>query len=53
MDEASRNAWCREKGIYPQDLQKWRDAATQGVADPEEASQKVQRATQATRKLPL
>ena len=50
MDEASRNAWCREKGIYPQDLQKWRDAATQGVADPEEDSQKVQRATQATRR---
>jgi transposition helper protein len=50
MDEASRNAWCREKGIYPQDLQKWRDAATQGVADPEEASQKVQRATQASRR---
>ena len=48
MDDASRSAWCREKGIYPQDLQKWRDAATQGVADPEEASQKVQRATQAT-----
>ena len=50
MDDASRSAWCREKGIYPQDLQKWRDAATQGVADPEEASQKVQRATQATRR---
>ena len=28
MDEASRNAWCREKGIYPQELELWRETAT-------------------------
>lgn len=50
MDEASRSAWCREKGIYPQDLHKWRDAAMQGVSDPQDAAQRVQRATQASRR---
>ena len=50
MDEASRNAWCREKGIYPQELERWREMATHSLEDPEEASQKVQRATQATRR---
>ncbi len=28
MDEASRNAWRREKGIYPQELELWRETAT-------------------------
>lgn len=50
MDEASRNAWCREKGIYPQELELWRETATHSLENPEEASQKVQRVTQATRR---
>jgi hypothetical protein len=29
MDEASRSAWCREKGVYPQELESWRVSATQ------------------------
>lgn len=37
MDEASRNAWCRENGVYVQQLQQWRDNATQALAAPEEA----------------
>jgi hypothetical protein len=36
MDEAKRNAWCRERGVYPQELAAWRDSATQALADPEE-----------------
>ena len=36
MDEASRNAWCREKGIYPQELELWRETATHSLEDPEE-----------------
>ena len=36
LDEAARNAWCREHGIYPQDLAQWRQAATQALATPEE-----------------
>ena len=37
LDEAARNAWCREHGVYPQDLAQWRQAATQALATPEEA----------------
>ena len=37
MDEASRSAWCREHGVYPQQLQQWRENATQALAEPEEA----------------
>ena len=37
MDEATRSAWCRENGVYAQQLQQWRDSATQALAAPEEA----------------
>ena len=37
MDEAARGAWCREHGVYPQQLAQWRDSATQALAQPEEA----------------
>lgn len=37
MDEATRNAWCRENGVYPEELSRWREAATQALAEPEEA----------------
>ena len=36
LDEASKSAWCRENGLYPQELEKWRAAATQALASPEE-----------------
>ena len=36
LDEASKSAWCRENGVYPQELEKWRAAATQALASPEE-----------------
>lgn len=36
MDESSRSAWCRENGVYPQELDAWRDSATQALAAPEE-----------------
>ncbi len=36
LDEASRSAWCRQNGVYPQDLAAWREAATQALADPED-----------------
>jgi DNA-binding transcriptional MerR regulator len=36
MDEASRNAWCREHGLDPQELAAWRDSATQALAHPDE-----------------
>ncbi len=37
MDEASKNAWCREHGVYPQELAAWRQSATQALAEPAEA----------------
>ncbi|CAG9184711.1 IS3 family transposase ISAzo10 [Cupriavidus laharis] len=36
MDESARSAWCREHGVYPQQLQQWRDSATQALAEPAE-----------------
>ena len=36
-DEASRNAWCRENGLFAHQLQQWKDSATQSLAAPEEA----------------
>jgi hypothetical protein len=37
MDEAARSAWCREHGVYSQQLQQWRESAMQALARPEEA----------------
>lgn len=37
LGEAVRSAWCREHGVYPQQLQQWRASATQALAQPEEA----------------
>jgi DNA-binding transcriptional MerR regulator len=36
MDEATRSAWCRENGVYPQELDAWRASATHALAAPEE-----------------
>jgi transposase len=36
LDEAAKSAWCREHGVYPQELDRWRQAATQALAAPEE-----------------
>jgi transposase len=36
MDESSRRVWCRENGVYPQELDAWRVSATQALAEPEE-----------------
>ena len=37
MDEAGRSAWCREQGVFPSELEKWRNSATAALAAPEEA----------------
>jgi transposase len=33
LDEASRNAWCRENGVYPAELEQWREQASDSLAD--------------------
>jgi len=37
MDEAQRSAWCREQGVYPTELQQWKENATAALSEiPEE-----------------
>jgi transposase-like protein len=49
MNEAARSAWCREHGVYPTELDKWRASCTTALADPEDARASPQ-ATRADRK---
>ena len=49
MNEAGKSAWCREHGVYPGDLDKWRASCTTALADPEDARASPQ-ATRADRK---
>lgn len=37
LHETARSAWCREHGVYPQQLAQWRSSAAQALAGPEEA----------------
>ena len=37
LDETGKSAWCREHGVYPDELDKWRLSATTALAEPEEA----------------
>lgn len=37
MDETGKSAWCREHGVYPDELDKWRLSATTALAEPSEA----------------
>jgi len=39
LDEAARNAWCREKGIYHEELERWRVRASESLG--EEAPERV------------
>ena len=32
LDETAKSAWCREHGLYPQKLEKWRLSAMQALA---------------------
>lgn len=45
LDEAGKNAWCREHGVFPAELDKWRMSATTALAEPED----VRASSQATR----
>jgi len=37
LSEASKSAWCRERGVYPAELNKWQASCTAALAAPEEA----------------
>jgi hypothetical protein len=49
MNAAGKSAWCREHGVYPLDLDKWRASCTAALTDPEDARASPQ-ATRADRK---
>jgi len=49
MNEAAKGAWCREHGVYPGDLDKWRASCTTALVDPQDAPASPQ-ATRADRK---
>ena len=49
MNEAGQSAWCREHGVFPADLDKWRASCTTALADPEDVRASPQ-ATRADRK---
>jgi hypothetical protein len=34
LDEASKSAWCRSNGVYPQDLAAWQQRASDSLAEP-------------------
>lgn len=51
MDEASRGAWCRENGVFPQQLKQWRDSAVQALAAPEESRASPQQTKQDRRRI--
>jgi hypothetical protein len=37
LDEAGKSAWCREHGVYPGELDRWRASATAALTEPEGA----------------
>ena len=49
MNEAAKSALCRDHGVYPAELDKWRASATNALADPEDARASPQ-ATRASAK---
>jgi transposase-like protein len=38
MDEATRSAWCREQGLYPTELDAWKQDAIAGLGEPRASS---------------
>jgi len=38
MDEATGSAWCREHGLYPAELDAWKQDAIAGLGEPRAAS---------------
>ena len=51
LDEAAKSAWCREQGVYPTELEKWRQSATAALAQPEEAPASAQQTRRAQKRI--
>jgi len=51
LDEAGKSAWCRQAGVYPSELERWRQSAMAGLAEPEEARASPQQTREAQRRI--
>ena len=51
MNETERSAWCREHGVYPADLESWRQSATTALAGPDERRATPQQTRQDQRRI--
>jgi transposase len=51
LDEAAKSAWCREQGLYPSELERWRDAAAAALAEPEEVRASPQQTRRVQRRI--
>lgn len=51
MDEAGKSAWCRENGLFPAELEKWRQSATAALAAPEETRASPQQTRKAQKRI--
>lgn len=51
MDEAQRSAWCRENGVYPTELQQWKDSATAALGEAPEERISAQQSRDAKRRI--
>ena len=49
LGESGKNAWCREHGVFPAELDQWRMSATTALAEPQDARASPQ-ATRADKK---
>jgi hypothetical protein len=36
MSESDKSAWCREHGVYPNELDQWRASCTTALSEPQE-----------------
>jgi transposase len=51
MDEAQRSTWCRENGVYPTDLQQWKENATAALSEAPEERVTAQQSRDAKRRI--
>lgn len=51
MDEAQRSAWCRENGVYPTELQLWKENATAALSEAPEERISAQQSREAKKRI--
>lgn len=51
MDEAGKAGWCRSNGVYPQELDRWHQAAQKSLAEPGESAAEGHQSRQDRRRI--